>query len=151
MKKLVWIAGLVLGLSIVYPNGITLYNPPAKPTPEVVDVVAADATIVKLLRGAASEDKTRIRRVYSALHAKLKQDNGQRVSTTERWADVQANTLQLAIETPGKYPGLDEAIENVFSSAIGGGGVDPTVVNPVTPELLAKLLKACDIVVASAQ
>jgi hypothetical protein len=65
---------------------------------------------------------------------------------TERWSDFQANTLQLAIETSGKYSGLDVAIENVFKTQLGTDDVLPT--DSATQQ---KIIKACQIVAASAR
>jgi hypothetical protein len=146
MKKLVWVAGFVLALSIFYPNGITLpTRPNPAPVPAPVDVPVSDA-IVAALRSAPAADKARVRDVYSAMATVLQRDSGQRIKTTEQWADYQANTLQLAIDTPGKYPGLDVAIEQVFLQQTGTDDV-----LPANPETRAQLLKACQIVAASAK
>ena len=72
-------------------------------------------------------------------------------SDLEKLEEVQASTLQLAIETPGKYPNLDAAIEAVFYNAVQDENTDASVVNAVTPVIQAKLVKACDIVMASAR
>ena len=61
------------------------------------------------------------------------------------------NTLQLAIEKPGKYAGLDTAIETVFQNAVKEAKADPSVVNPMTPEIQAKVIEACEIVIVSAR
>lgn len=145
MKKLVWVAGAILLLSFVYPNGITLpVRPQPAPVPAPVDTPVSDE-IVAALQTATAKDKARVRDVYTAMSAVLTRDAGKRVKTTEQWADYQANTLQLAIDTPGKYPGLDRAIEAVFLQQVGTDDVLPT--NPETRE---KLVKACQIVAASA-
>jgi hypothetical protein len=148
MKKLVWVAGLLLLLSFVFPNGLPL--PVSTPTtPEPVVVVPegpTDATIVKLLTGAAPEDKARIVGVYSGLLNVLQRPKAtELLTTTEKWALTQENTLKLAIDEPGKYPGLDEAIEGVFAAAVG---TDDVVA--VTPEIMKKLMEACTVVVNSA-
>jgi hypothetical protein len=151
MKKLVWVAGLVLAVAIVYPNGVSLpsFSKPAESTPEVN--VPADAEIVKLLANASAADKARIVSVYRGLKAVLNKDNGKRVNTTEKWEEVHGETLTLAIEPPGKYPGLDEAIEAVFYKAVQDKDTDASVVNAVTPLIQAKLVKACDTIIASAR
>lgn len=143
MKKLIWVAGLILALAFVYPNGFTW--PAVKPVPVPVDVVASDE-IVKILKDATAEDKAHVAGIYAAMATVLKRDNGVRIKTTEKWADYQANMLQLAVETPGKYPGLDVAIENVFKSQLGTDDVAA-----VTVETQQKILKACQIIAASAQ
>lgn len=152
MKKLVWIAGLVVLLAFAFPNGFEMPVPAPAPAPApVVPVAPSDPTIVKILEVATPEDRNRIIGVYSGLRTVLSRDNGVRLNNTEKWAEVQAATLQMAIETPGKYPGLDVAIENVFKTAVQSDDVDATVVNPVKGPVLAGLLKACETVVASAR
>jgi hypothetical protein len=150
MKKLVWIAGALLLFSFVFPNGLTLPKPPAPapaPAPApVVPVADTDPAIVAALTNATAEDKARIVSVYSGAVHVLSRDAGKRVSNTEKWADMHANTLQLAIDTPGKYPGLDAAIEGVFARAIG---TDDVVI--VDAEMQKKLLRACEVVIASAR
>ena len=152
MKKLVWVAGLVLAVAIVYPNGFTLpsFSTSAETTPAVV-VVPPDAEIVKLLVPATAAEKARIISVYRGLKAVLNKDNGKRVNTTEKWEEVHGETLTLAIESPGKYPGLDEAIDAVFYRAVQDKDTDASVVNAVTPLVQSKLVKACDTIIASAR
>lgn len=148
MKKLVWVAGVLLAISFVFPNGITLPTPPAPvPAPEPpAPTVPADADIVAALKNAESADKARIVSVYSGVIRVLKRDGGKRVANTEKWADMHANTLQLAIDTPGKYPGLDVAIEAVFAREIGTDDV-----LQVDAEVQKKLVRACEVVIESAK
>lgn len=145
MKKLVWLAGLLLAVSIVFPNGPT-FTPvkPVTPVAPVVPAPATDATIVKLLTGADAADKARIESVYTGLLTVLKRDGGKSVSTTEKWAAVQARTLELAVDQPGKYPGLDEAIEAVFLNAVG---TDDVVA--VNADYMKKLVSACEVILSS--
>ena len=154
-KKLTWLAGLLLVLSLVFPNGIPLPKPPAPvpvPTPTPVEPVAGptDPALVALLKDADLADKARIAGIYAALRDVLKRDAGKLVKTTEQWALWQANTLQAAVDgtqLKGKYPGLDVAIENVFVSKLGKdkdiAQIDATV--------RSKIDEACAIIVASAQ
>lgn len=151
MKKLVWVAGLVLFFAVVYPNGITLSSF-SKPAEEDASAdVAPDAAIVGLLSDATAADKARIVSVYRGLKTVLNNDNGKRLNTTEKVEEVHGSTLNLAIETPGKYPGLDAAIEAVFYAAMKAADTDPSVVNAVTPLVQAQLVKACDTIIASAR
>lgn len=146
MKKLVLVAGILLLLSLVFPNGVKL---PPLITPVVVPAspdVEVDATIAKLLGNATAEDKARVAGIYDGMAYVLKRDAGKRLNTTEKWAEFQANTLQLAVEQVGKYPGLDVAIEAVFARSVGTDDV-----LPATPETQQKLLKACEIIAASAR
>jgi len=139
MKNFVWLAAALLLLSFVYPNGPTL-----PVTPAVAPDGPTDSTILKILEKAQAEDKGRIRDVYSALATVLKRDKLKppaRITTTEQWADLQANTLQLAIDTPGEYPGLDEAIETVFKTTVGTDDVLPS-----NDDTRNKLISACEII-----
>lgn len=146
----VGVAAAVLLLSLLFPQGLSVPAPapvtPPEPPAPVAPVMEADPTIRGLLAPASTAEKRRIADVYKALKSVVTRDAGQRINTTEKWAEVHANTLQLAIEVKGKYPGLDVAIEDVFARTVGTDDVLPT-----NPETLAKLLTACDIVIASAQ
>jgi hypothetical protein len=147
MKKLVWVAGLLLVVALLYPNGFSLPVPGPKPEPVPAPaLVDTDPAIVATLANATAEDKQHIAGVYEGMLRVFNRDKGVRVKTTERWADFQANTLQLAIETPGEYPGLDVAIENVFKTQLGTDDVLPT--NTDTQQ---KITKACQIIIASAR
>lgn len=146
MKKLVWVAGVILLLSFVFPNGVPL--PVVKPAVDVVEPSAtADAEIASLLRNADAADKGRVRSIYSGLAAVLRRDaTVKRLRNTEQWAEVQAATLDLAVEQVGKYPGLDVAINNVFLRVVGTDDVMPA--NDV---IRGKLIEACDVITASAR
>jgi hypothetical protein len=151
MKRIVWLAAAVVVLAFLFPNGVPLPSmPDPAPTP-VAPVVPepvrpADDTIVTLLATAAAADTARIAGVYEGLRTVLARDKGENVKTTEKFAVVHGRTLRLAIDTPGKYVGLDEAIEAVFAKALGTDDV-----LAVNKETLDKLLAACDIIINSAQ
>lgn len=151
MKKLVWLAGAVLAVSILFPNGFDVagFFTPQAVEPEIV--AKPDAKIVELLSGASSAEKARTVSVYRGLRTVLTRDAGTRINTTEKLEELQANTLQMAVDNPGKYPGLDIAIEAVFQKAVKSANVDPSVVNPMTPEIQAAVIKACETVMVSAQ
>lgn len=153
MKPVVWLAGIVLLLSFVFPNGLPI-KPPVipPPAPAPVEPVSGptDAAIVALLKDADSADKARVAGIYAALRDVLRRDAGKLVSTTEQWSLWQANTLKAATDgtqLKGKYPGLDVAIENVFVSKLGKG----KDVVPADAAVRNKIDEACAIVVASAQ
>lgn len=147
MKNVVlFVAGSVLILSFLFPNGIAPPAPTPAPPAPVTPVTPTDAEIVQILTPAARADRARIVGVYESLAKVLQRDGGRRVNTTEKWAEVQANTLQLAIDTPGKYPGLDVAIERVFKQTVGTDDV-----LPVNKETQEKLITACKIIAASAK
>jgi hypothetical protein len=136
------LAGVLLAVSVVYPNGPS-FTPVEKP-PVVAGPV--DDTIVSLLAKADADDKRRIDGVYSALAVIVGRDKGERVTTTEQWASLQARTLQLAVDQPGKYPGLDTAIESVFLTTFGTDDVLPD-----SPEVQQKLIAACEKIANSAR
>jgi len=148
MARLTLLAGALLVLSLVFPDGFTSPRPqPAPVAPNApVGPVVTDPTIVKSLTNATPEDRSRIVGIYDALAFILKRNDAKLITTTEQWALLQANTLQQAIETPGKYEGLDVAIEAVFASAIG---TDDVVA--VTPEIEQKLVTACETIANSAR
>lgn len=149
MKKLVLVAGVVLVLSFVFPNGISLpvVTPPVEKPDEVVVTVPADPKIAELLKNATPADKARVRGIYSGLVTVLRRDAvKKRLKTTEQWADLQANTLELAVDQVGKYPGLDVAINDVFLRVMGTDDV-----LPANDETRGKLIEACEIICASAR
>lgn len=145
MKKLVWVAGLILAISFVAPYLPLGGKPVVDPVEEQAEA-AVDTKIVSLLRNATKEDKARIRGVYTALKHKLIKDAGKRVVTTEQWRDLHGNTLDLAIPVPGKYEGLDIAIDNVFLTSVGTDDVLPG-----NEDTRNKLVAACEIVTNSAR
>lgn len=153
MKKLAWAAGILLLLSIIFPNGL----PPVvvvKPTPVPVNPAPApvpaekDPKIVEILANATAADRARVDGVYTAMGVVIRRDRalGGRLNTTEKWAEYQAHVLNLAVDTPGKYPGLDAAIEAVFARKVGT--MDALA---VTDEVAERLAGACDIIAASAR
>jgi hypothetical protein len=140
---MLWLAGALLAASVLFPNGpaAAFSKPAAAPvTPKVTD-----ATLLKILEPATPEDLARINDVYTALGVVLTRDSGKFVTTTEQWAALQARTLKLAIDTPGKYKGLDDAIETVFLKTVGTDDVMPN-----NPDTQKKLVAACAIIANSA-
>lgn len=150
MKKLVWVFGILLALSFALPNDLSVLIPRPKPTPVTPDVVpnaGTDAAIVAALKTATPEDKARVVDVYTGLGGVLRRDKANGfVATTEQFAKLHERTLITAIDTPGKYEGLDVAIEAVFAAAVG---TDDVV--SVTPELREKLISASAVVANSAK
>jgi hypothetical protein len=140
MKNLVWLFGVLLALSFFVPTGRFV-------KPQVTPIVPGetDPAIVAVLKPATVEDRNRVASIYTGLQTVITRDNGQLVNNTERLAVLQANTLKLAVDQVGKYPGLDKAIEAVFASAVG---TDDVVT--VTPEIATKLSAACAVIVNSA-
>lgn len=150
MKKLVWIFGVLLALSFLVPNKLPDWVPTPKPTPVTPDEptnTATDDKIVALLANASEEDCARIVGVYTAAAKILKRDAAtQFLSTSEQFSKWHERTLKMAIEEPGKYPGLDAAIEAVFATAVG---TDDVVA--VTDDMRAKLIGACETIANSAK
>lgn len=145
---LVWLAGVLLVVSLVFPNGPKFTHKPIVPVVPVTPH-ASDAVIVNLLANADPADKQRIVSVYTGLRTVLTRDIAKppaRITTTEQWAELHGNTLELAIDQPGKYPGLDVAIERVFLASVGTDDVMPG-----TAEVKNKLIDACDTIISSAQ
>lgn len=155
MKKLVWVAGLLLALSFVFPNGISLPPIPAPtpapaPAPAPEPAEATDARIVSLLEKADRADKAHIRGIYTGLISVVTRDAGKLMKTTEQWETLQANTLHMAVDDlpiKGKYPGLDVAIEAVFESKLG----QEKDVVMADEKTRGAIVEACKVVIASAQ
>lgn len=156
MNKLVWVAGLLLVLSFVFPNGISLPTipvpapvPTPAPEPEP-EVSPSDAKIVELLAKATPADKAHIRGIYTGLISVVTRDAGALMRTTEQWSLLQARALQLAVNDlpiKGKYAGLDVAIEAVFESKLGK---DKEVVM-ADEKTRGLIVDGCKTVIASAQ
>ena len=158
MKKYVWLAGLLLLASIVFPRGFQLPKvpviPPAPtPIPAPVNPDPAgpvDAQLAAVLGPAAPEDKARVIGIYSGLRDVIKRDGGKLVKTTEQWATLQERALQLAVaDTPvkGKYANLDVLLEGVFVAQLGA----EKEVSPADPATREKIITACTIIINSAR
>jgi len=139
-----WLAGALLAVSVLFPNGPAAAFS-SKPAAGPVTPKVTDKTLLEILKPATPEDLARINGVYSALGVVLARDSGELVTTTEQWAVLQARTLKLAIDTPGKYKGLDDAIETVFLKTVGTDDVMPN-----NPDTQKKLVTACEIIANSA-
>lgn len=146
MKKLVWLAGLVLLASFAEPYVRGTYQQQAPVVVEDSSTEATDPTIQKLLASAPAADKADVRGIYKALRTVVTRDAGKRVVTTEQWRDLHANTLQLVVTQVNKYPGLDEAIEKVFLTTLGTDDVLPG-----NEQTRSKIIEGCDIIINSAK
>lgn len=150
-KMLLWLAAAVLAVSFVFPNGVDLGafvpTPVPVPAPEPpAPPEETDPALMKILTGADAADRERISGIYDALAFVLVRDDGKLITSTEKWRTLQANTLTNAVEQVGKYPGLDVAIENVFTTTVGTKDVLPN-----NGDTQVKLVKACKIIAASAK
>jgi len=160
MKPVVWFAGLIVLIAFLFPNGIPVNFPrprPPQPTPVVPEppapVIETDTAVVDALKAATAVDRAHIAGTYLGAMDVLRRDNGRLIKTTEQWATYQARMLNLSVDgtsIKGKYTGLDVAIDNVFVRVLGTtpGANDVLAVNA---DVLAKLVKACEIVANSAQ
>jgi hypothetical protein len=160
MKPVVWFAGLIVLIAFLFPNGLPLTFParPVTPVTPVVPeppapVIETDAAVLETLKPATAVDRAHIAGTYLGAIDVLRRDNGKLIKTTEQWATYQARMLNLSVDgtaIKGKYPGLDVAIDNVFVRLLGTtqGANDVLAVNA---DVLAKLVKACEIVANSAQ
>lgn len=79
---------------------------------------AATGPVATALASASSSDRARVRSVYAALADVIDRDGGSLIPTTAVWRSVYQDALRLAAggtSLPGKYPGLDKAIDEVLS------------------------------------
>jgi len=84
--------------------------------------------IATILQSASKQDRARVRAYYAAMGDVIHRDTGV-ITTVGRWRQANANALDLAFkgtDLPGKYPGLDAAIEEVLIKAIGKDDVAMT-------------------------
>lgn len=79
---------------------------------------AVTGPVATALASASSSDRARVRSVYAALADVIDRDGGTLIPTTAVWRAIYSDALRLAAggtDLPGKYPGLDQAIEAVLS------------------------------------
>lgn len=70
------------------------------------------------LESASSADRAAVSSVYAALADLIERDSGSSIATTALWRAVYQDALKLAAggtALPGKYPGLDQAIEETLA------------------------------------
>ena len=118
--------------------GYTFLPTPSVP-PDTPAVVEGPVSLA--LRSASSTDRRTIAAIYNAMADVTERDSavGQ-ISSTEVWRRCHSSALRLAVggtPLPGKYLGLDVAVEQVLSQYFS---LDNT---PMTPELRAKVVAAC--------
>ena len=79
---------------------------------------AATGPVAKALASASSADRARVASVYASLADLIARDGGKLIPTTAVWRAIYADALRLAAggtDLPGKYPGLDTAVEEVLA------------------------------------
>lgn len=109
----------------------SFWFPPAPP--QTGPVAAA-------MRTASSADRAKVARIYRALGDITVRDSGQQIATTAVWRKLHASALRLAAggtDLPGKYKGLDEAVEKVLSEHFSLDDV------AITKELASKIDEGC--------
>lgn len=126
-------------LSTVWPPAPTKGIDTPKPPPELLKL--ADG-----LRPVAArmlpKDRLYLSSLYDAMAYVIMRDSDRErpiIGTTEAFANFHAGTLRLAIDRAkvGKYPGLAEAIDQVFVRALGAD------VRELDNESREKLIAAC--------
>lgn len=101
---------------------------------------AASGPVAAALKSASSTDRERVRAIYQALADITQRDAGSRIATVAAWRAVHSDALRLAVggtDLPGKYPGLDRAVESVLAQNVSLDNV------AITPEVAAKLVTGC--------
>ena len=90
--------------------------------PPRVDVpVDTPSRVSLVLKSATKEDRARVRAFYSAMADVVERDD-KIISTVAKWRQANSNALDLAFkgtDLPGKYAGLDAAIDQRLVDAIG--------------------------------
>jgi hypothetical protein len=79
---------------------------------------AVTGPVAQALASASSTDRAVVASVYAALADLIERDGGRLIPTTAVWRAIYADALRLAAggtDLPGKYPGLDKAVEEVLA------------------------------------
>jgi hypothetical protein len=103
--------------------------------------------VSEALSAATKQDRSRVRAYYTAMADVVRRDD-HIITTVGRWRTANANALDLAFkgtDLPGKYKGLDTAIEDVLVKAIGKEDV------AMTAEKRAALVVALEEVASAAR
>lgn len=120
-------AGLLVAVSVI----------PARPP--------AAGPVADALRVASPRDRARVASIYKALADVTARDAGQQIKTVGAWRAVHASALRLAAggtDLPGKYRGLDVAVDTVLRESLGS--LDDV---PMTSDVVGKLVAGCNKVV----
>ena len=111
------------------------------PSPEPAPVVVTPASpVTAALSPATKQDKARVAAFYSALGDVVDRDP-KLVKTVSDFRELHARSLDAAFkgtDLPGKYPGLDVAINNKLTAAVG---TDDVPLLPAKHQLLVQALK----------
>lgn len=104
-------------------------------------VAVATGPVASVMQSASSTDRKTLAALYTALADVTQRDGANRqISTTGIWRRFHSAALRLAVggtELPGKYPGLDKAVEEVLAQHFSLDDV------ALTDELRSKVVAAC--------
>lgn len=109
----------------------------------------AAGPVADALRNASPRDRARVASVYRALADVTARDSGQQIATLASWRAVHASALRLAAggtDLPGKYPGLDVAVDSVLANAVGS--LEDV---PMSRDVVQKLVAGCNSVVKQSE
>lgn len=112
-----------------------------KPAPELLKIAEP---LRPILPRMLPKDRTYLANLYDAMAYVMLRDGDREkpiVSTTDGFANFHAGTLRLAIDksSVGKYPGLAEAIDQVFLTAVGPD------VKAIDKDTRTRLIAACGV------
>lgn len=124
-------------LAIVAAVGLVLAFLPANQSPRPV-VVTPQSGVSSAMQRATKQDRERVSAFYSALSDVVERDGGA-INTVGEFRTLHAKSLDLAFkgtDLPGKYTGLDLAINDHLVAAVGTGDV------PLQPARRSALVQA---------
>lgn len=128
------ILAVIVGIALVWAFS------PTKGTDTVPVVVAPKSPVTAALSPASRQDKARVAAFYSAMADVVERDKSV-VPTVGDFRTLHARSLDLAFkgtDLPGKYPGLDVAINSLLVAAVG---TDDVPLPPAKREALVQALK----------
>lgn len=114
---------------------------------KTVVVPVEKSKIATILQSASKTDRARVRAYYAAMADVIHRDT-KIVTTVGKWRQANADALDLAFkgtDLPGKYQGLDAAIDEVLVKAIGSDDV------ALSPDRRAALVAALEEVADAAR
>lgn len=120
------------------PNPLPEPQPAPQPTP--TPVVVPTSPVTAALLPATKQDKARVAAFYSAMADVVERDP-KLVKTVGNFRELHARSLDAAFkgtDLPGKYPGLDLAINDRLKAAVG---TDDVPLPPAKQQLLVQALK----------
>lgn len=109
----------------------------------------AAGPVADVLKVASPRDRARVASIYRSLGDVTARDAGQQITTVGSWRAVHASALRLAAggtDLPGKYPGLDVAVDKVLSDSLGS--LEDVA---MSREVVSKLVEGCKKVVAQSE